>query len=51
MNKTQLLTALHSERTQWDSILAQVGEERMNISGVTGDWSINDIQIWLRSFT
>ncbi len=43
MDKHQLINTLRVERTAWDALLKQVGEERMTIPGVVGDWTIKDI--------
>ena len=45
MDKTQLLATLRTEREQWESLLAQIGEERMVQPGVAGEWSVKDIII------
>ena len=42
MHKTQLLETLRVERAQWESLLAQIGEDRM-VQGVAGEWSVKDI--------
>jgi hypothetical protein len=41
MNKTEFLDTLRTERTQWDALLAQVGEARMTRPGVVGEGSLN----------
>ncbi len=41
--KEQLLGMLRAERARWEALLVQVGEARMNLSGVTGEWSVKDI--------
>ena len=43
MTKTALLADLQREQEQWDALLAQIGEERMDQPGVAGEWSIKDI--------
>src|SRR5438876_8434388 len=43
MTKPKLMDLLQTARAEWDSLLAQVGEERMTQSGVAGDWSVKDI--------
>src|SRR5215831_13108863 len=43
MTKTELLAGLHSEQEQWEALLAQIGEARMDQPGVAGEWSIKDI--------
>lgn len=43
MTKTALLADLHREQEQWEALLAQIGESRMDQPGVAGEWSIKDI--------
>lgn len=43
MNKSDLLNWLKEEYRQWEALLAQIGPERMDQSGVSGYWSIKDI--------
>jgi hypothetical protein len=43
MTKTALLADLHREQEQWEALLAQIGEARMDQPGVAGEWSIKDI--------
>lgn len=43
MTKTALLADLHREHQQWEALLAQIGEARMDQAGVAGPWSIKDI--------
>ena len=46
MEKTVLIDTLRTEREQWESLLAQIGEERMVQPGVAGEaWSVKDIII------
>ena len=42
-SKAQLLADLHSEETQWQALLAAIGEEHMTQPDVAGGWSIRDI--------
>ena len=41
--KRQLLDRVHQQRAHWDALLAEVGEERMELPGVTDDWTFKDI--------
>jgi uncharacterized protein (TIGR03083 family) len=41
--KDQLLATLRAERARWDALLAEVGEERLTVPGVAGDWSVKDL--------
>ncbi len=43
MNKSKLLDAIRSERSQWEALLAQVNEAYMSERGVAGEWSLKDI--------
>ncbi|MFQ5645263.1 MAG: ClbS/DfsB family four-helix bundle protein [Thiogranum sp.] len=43
MNKAELLDAMQTKRARWETLLAQVGEERMTQAGVEGEWSVKDI--------
>lgn len=43
MNKPELISWLQAEYRQWEAFLEQIGPERMEQPGVTGNWSIKDI--------
>jgi hypothetical protein len=43
MNKSEFLAGLREEYQQWEALLDQIGEARMNQPGVAADWSIKDI--------
>jgi hypothetical protein len=43
MHKAELLTVLQERHRQWQALLEQIGPERMDQSGVNGDWSMKDI--------
>jgi hypothetical protein len=43
MTKAALLADLQREYEQWEALLDQIGEARMDLPGVTGPWSIKDI--------
>jgi hypothetical protein len=43
MTGPRLAAILRTERTTWNALLAQVGPERMEISGVVGDWSVKQL--------
>jgi hypothetical protein len=43
LNKTELLRELQEEYRQWQSLLDQIGPERMEQPGVAGAWSVKDI--------
>ena|SRR5215216_432991 len=40
--KQQLLEQVQQEREQWEGLLAEIGLERMEVPGVTGDWTMKD---------
>jgi hypothetical protein len=40
--KQRLLDQIQQEREQWESLLNEIGLERMEIPGVTGDWTMKD---------
>ncbi|MEZ4731229.1 MAG: ClbS/DfsB family four-helix bundle protein [Caldilineaceae bacterium] len=42
MKKAELLHWLQEEYQQWDTLLDQIGPERMDQPGVNGDWSMKD---------
>lgn len=43
MTKAKLLDALRAARQEWESLLHEVGGERMTIAGATGYWSVKDV--------
>jgi len=43
MRKSELLNGLQGEYQQWEALLDQIGDARMNQGGVIGHWSIKDI--------
>jgi hypothetical protein len=43
MTKSEFLDDLKEENRQWESLLAQIGEARMDQPGAAGEWSIKDI--------
>jgi hypothetical protein len=43
MNKSELLRWLKEEYRGWETLLDQIGSERMEQPGVNGDWSMKDI--------
>lgn len=43
MTKAKLLADLHREQEQWEALLNQIGETRMDQPDVAGGWSIKDI--------
>lgn len=43
MDKSQFITTLKETREEWEALLAQIGEARMEQSGATGKWSVKDV--------
>ena len=43
MTKAKLLADLQREQEQWEALLNQIGEARMDQADVAGGWSIKDI--------
>ena len=50
MNKAGFLKDLDEENRQWESLLASIGEARMDQPGVAGHWSIKDIVAHITSW-
>jgi hypothetical protein len=42
MNKAELLNAMQSARAQWEDALALVGEDRMTLAVLHGNWTVKD---------
>ena len=40
--KQELLERVQQERELWEGLLAEIGPERMEVPGVTGDWTMKD---------
>lgn len=43
MRRAELVQQLNSENEEWKTLLAEIGEDRMEEPGVAGAWSIKDI--------
>ena len=43
MTKSELLTWLHSEIQQWQTLLDEIGPARMAQPGVNGEWAMKDM--------
>jgi hypothetical protein len=43
MDKKTLIETLRNTRTEWEALLAEVGEGRMTQLGATGAWSVKDV--------
>ena len=43
MDKATFLETLRSARAEWESLLSEIGEERMLQPGATGEWSVKDV--------
>src|SRR5512140_3421199 len=50
MTKAELLKDLDEENKQWEALLAQIGEARMERPGVAGHWSVKDIVAHIASW-
>lgn len=50
MTKDQLLETLRGERARWESLIAEVGEERLAEPGVVGSWSMKDLLAHLTAY-
>lgn len=50
MNKQELIDRIEQSHSEWQSVLAEVGQSRMEEPGVTGDWSVKDIIAHLSSW-
>ncbi len=42
-SKQELIETLGTQRARWEALLRQVGPDRMELRGVTGEWSVKDI--------
>ncbi|HEU0116538.1 MAG TPA: ClbS/DfsB family four-helix bundle protein [Thermomicrobiales bacterium] len=42
-SKGDMLSAIERERTDWEALLAEVGERRMTEPGAFGDWTFKDL--------
>ena len=43
MDKAPFIETLHTGRTEWEALLAEVGEVRMLQPGAAGEWSVKDV--------
>jgi uncharacterized damage-inducible protein DinB len=43
MDKATFISALKEARAEWEALLAQIDEARMNQPGATGKWSVKDV--------
>jgi uncharacterized protein (TIGR03083 family) len=50
MTKAGLLDELRAARSEWDALMAVVGEERMTEPGAAGEWTVKDVVAHLTSF-
>ena len=42
-SKTAVLEKIEAEKAQWEALLAEVGEQRMDQPGVAGAWTFKDV--------
>ena len=47
MDNKQLMETMRATRVAWQDLLMEVGEVRMTVPGVTGNWSVKDIVVHL----
>ena len=50
MTKAKLLEELRTARAEWDALMAEVGDDRMQIPGAAGNWTVKDVIAHLTSF-
>jgi hypothetical protein len=43
MDKQELLENIDREASEWELLLVEIGEERMEQSGVNGEWNFKDV--------
>ena len=43
LTAAQLLEVMRAARSNWEALLAEIGEARLTEPGVEGDWSVKDI--------
>lgn len=43
MSKADVIAELYREYGQWEDLLAEIGQARMEQPGVAGDWTIKDV--------
>lgn len=49
-NKSELIELTRRTRAEWDALLAEVGEARMDEPGVEGVWAVRDIIAHLTAY-
>ncbi len=42
-DKRQLIEELSASHSAWEALLGQVGEDRLELPGVVGEWSVKDL--------
>lgn len=52
VNTAAVLEEIDAEKAQWEALVAEVGEQRMDQTGVVGDWTFKDVvahlSVWRR---
>lgn len=48
--RTQVIEQIKTRQAEWDALLADIPQERMEIPGVEGDWSVKDLAIHLAHY-
>ncbi len=51
LNKEILREKLRAAQAEWEALLEEVGPQRMQLRGVTGDWSVKDLTAHLTAWT
>ena len=51
ITKAKLLDELRAARAEWDTLLAEVGQDHMTEPGAAGDWSVKDMVAHLTSYS
>jgi hypothetical protein len=53
-NTAELIERIRQERALWDALVAEIGEERMEQPGVSGEWTFKDVVVhligWRKAF-
>jgi hypothetical protein len=48
--KPELIAEIQHEHARWQALLSEIGLERMELPGVTGDWTMKDTLAHLTSW-
>lgn len=50
LTKDRLIELIHRERTDWEKLVAEIGNARMNRPGLAGDWTFKDVAAHLTAW-